>query len=308
MALQRYAQIISATLAVSLGSLAWSGFFPGQSPTNFVSNVFLADQRQRKTVTPRLLQLVASSDSQYQLADDSAFNTVIEERPDPQMEKKYNDRFGINKDACMQYKCDWNVSRCEKANEDYYSPDAMNPPCCVDILRQINRAFDKEMNELGLDYTVMFGSLLGLMRSGDIIPWTGDNDYLVPGHVLKQITEKWNEARSGLSLVHIYVYRLCVNENFMDGKLIKWKMADRYKRKNIFSRKIPYADLYGGYSYTGNATNIVTSGTPFYAFEPSCCVPVADIWPSSRAKFGEYELNVPSNAEYILASLFGPDW
>ncbi len=104
------------------------------------------------------------------------------------------------------------------------------PPCCVDVLRRINRAFSAEMCELGLgapgsagDYAAIFGLLLGIARHNDVIPWSNDGDVVVLETTMAAMVELWDAGRSGLSLIRDGIYRMCANENFLGGRLTRWE-------------------------------------------------------------------------------------
>ena len=55
--------------------------------------------------------------------------------------------------------------------------DGPTKPCCVHILRDMAKAFDDVMCELGLEYFASYSMVLGLTRADKLIPWTSDNDY-----------------------------------------------------------------------------------------------------------------------------------
>ena len=242
----------------------------------------------------------------------------------------FDDLVGTTSNDCLQYSCDWDLARCtpdsnNTAIEDYYHPNATEAPCCVDILRQLNKNFDEEMCAIGLDYTVMFGSLLGLQRGNDLIPWSNDNDYLVHVKTIKAMIEFWNATRSGISLVHQDIYRMCANKHLLGGKLNKWEVRNATsllasKKKRLWTREIPYIDLYAGFDFyksnsatvrRSNDKNATTSETRQheFAFQPFCCMSYQDIWPSAKVMVrGDYEMNFPAKPLQVLHGLYGPDW
>jgi hypothetical protein len=54
-----------------------------------------------------------------------------------------------------------NITKCDNPLATNF--DGPDPPCCVHILRDIAREFDRVMCYLGLEYLPAFGMLLGLM-------------------------------------------------------------------------------------------------------------------------------------------------
>ena len=115
---------------------------------------------------------------------------------------------------------------------DNFAPtnfDGPDPPCCVHILRDMSREFDRAMCHLGLEYFPAFGMLLGLTRADKLIPWTIDNDYIVTKRTLAAMEDLWDSAshlNHGVGFHHNQVYRLCVTPSFADGKLLRWKASE----------------------------------------------------------------------------------
>ena len=79
---------------------------------------------------------------------------------------------------CLKFECDRDIDRCDTMEPTNYN-DPSSKPCCVHVLRDMAKAFDDVMCELGLEYYASYGMLLGLIRADKLIPWTADNDYIV---------------------------------------------------------------------------------------------------------------------------------
>ena len=252
---------------------------------------------------------------------------------------------------CLHFDCDWDLMRCaptsnlssssantssNEREEDYYHPNATQAPCCNDIMRQLNKYFDKEMCTLGLDYVTIFGSLLGLTRSRDVIPWSGDNDYLVLESTMATMNEHWNATRSGISLLYHGIYRMCINNHFLGGQLLEWEIKSAlppgWGGRSPIDHSRPYIDLYVGAERIRNTTNKLdeeydntsfkqnredsittfentTINTErYFAFQPGCCIHYECIWPSTRLVVGNYEMNMPAQPSCVLTGLYGPNW
>merc|ERR1740139_1826390 len=87
---------------------------------------------------------------------------------------------------CLTFNCTTSESCDNYLPTNYDGPD---PPCCASVLRDMARIFDDTMCDLGLDYVAAMGTLLGLVRSDRLIPWTSDNDYLVPPNSMKAMVD-----------------------------------------------------------------------------------------------------------------------
>merc|ERR1719161_1841409 len=59
----------------------------------------------------------------------------------------------------------------------------------VDALRKLLRGTKSFLGKLGIDYMLYGGSAIGQYRCGDVLPWDGDNDVLVPRKDLLKMHE-----------------------------------------------------------------------------------------------------------------------
>ncbi|KAJ7393329.1 hypothetical protein OS493_006299 [Desmophyllum pertusum] len=59
-------------------------------------------------------------------------------------------------------------------------PGIASPICCSAVLGKMLKDFKSALDTLGLEYRIVYGTLLGAVRSQAIIPWTQDVDIAVP--------------------------------------------------------------------------------------------------------------------------------
>ena len=59
-------------------------------------------------------------------------------------------------------------------------PSIAAPICCSAVLGNMLRDFKWALNTLGVEYRVVYGTLLGAVRSHSVIPWTHDIDIALP--------------------------------------------------------------------------------------------------------------------------------
>ena len=149
-------------------------------------------QRQLTIVDPKTVHLRSSSplttlvksdaedlQSRHQcplreLPDISSWQAPEEFNKRPSPRTMYHSEWDNN---CLKFECDRDIDRCDTMEQTNY--EGPTKPCCVHILRDMAKAFDDVMCELGLEYYASYGMLLGLIRADKLIPWTADNDYIV---------------------------------------------------------------------------------------------------------------------------------
>ena len=140
-------------------------------------------QRQLTIVDPKTVHLRSSSPLttlvKSDAEDQSRHQCPLRELPDIkawQTPKKEEFRVGWDTN-CLKFECDRDIDRCDTMEPTNY--EGPTKPCCVHVLRDMAKAFDDVMCELGLEYYASYGMLLGLIRADKLIPWTSDNDYIV---------------------------------------------------------------------------------------------------------------------------------
>jgi len=197
---------------------------------------------------------------------------------------------------CLTFKCTTSDS-CDNYLPTNY--DGPNPPCCNNVLRDMARIFDDTMCDLGLDYVAAFGTLLGLVRSDRLIPWTSDNDYIVLPNSMNAMVDLWDANATGMSLIFQGIPRLCATSKFAEGKLQRWNMTA--KSQELCFAGSPYIDLY-----------VSTKMSDLLTFMPivPCIYKMSEIWPSNRVKVYNktFYQNYPAKPEQVLIKNYGKDW
>ena len=207
---------------------------------------------------------------------------------------------------CLFFHCSSDIAKCDNTLATNY--DGPDQPCCVHVLRDMARIFDEEMKELELDYAVTFGTLLGLRRADKIIPWTADNDFLIPSRdVANAMVAGWDVKKTGLAHLHQGINRMCVTPDFYGGKLQKWSYhvdEDTAASVLLYNRGFPYIDFYVG------EKRIFGRDEVFNEFAIGCKHLYRDVVPSRRAMFynNSFALNIPANPEQILRTHYGRNW
>ena len=85
-------------------------------------------------------------------------------------------------DSCIRLRC-VRTARCHHPSHSA-SIDQLSPHqphfCCVDLLLLLLAELSSFLNERSVPHSLMWGSLLGSLRSEDVIPWTADGDLALP--------------------------------------------------------------------------------------------------------------------------------
>ena len=193
---KHHASIFLALLSIVLISCTYLSV--NDSPLNEQNHRSTTHQRQLTIVDPKTVHLRSSSplialvksdvvvvDDQLAAAaatDQRHQSCPLRELPDitswqtPEGFKRPVPRSGWDTN-CLKFQCDTDIERCDTMEPTNY--DGPTKPCCVHVLRDMAKAFDDVMCELGLEYYASYGMLLGLTRADKLIPWTSDNDYIV---------------------------------------------------------------------------------------------------------------------------------
>ena len=295
--------------------------------------IVVNDKHGMLPLNPTLV--VAPSSSQHVSDEGETYKSLDLAMYDPRKSTPPVDRKKITQsldDAnCLFFKCTKNVVACDNNYPTDY--DGEEPPCCVHIMRDVGRLFVAEMSRIGLDYTVTFGTLLGLMRSNRLIPWTGDMDYLIPSKAVAKactsmfgvrlniaiaayegrklctarnaMVHLWDTKKTGMSHIFQWINRMCLTHDFADGKLAKFNvtMPDLKSRKQVWKGGYPYVDFYVG-KYHRKFPDEFDTG-----FQ-GCRHKKSDIFPTKKALFYNNTLSqrIPANPETILRTYYGTNW
>ena len=209
-----------------------------------------------------------------------------------------NDMIASN---CLFYNCTTDLNQCNNALPTNF--DGPSPPCCTHILRDMARVFDDAMCSLGLDYAVGFGTLLGLRREHRIIPWTIDNDYIIPSKdVASAMVSLWDSKKTGMAHIFQGINRMCVTPDFAGGELAKkWSLnKPPHHQKALDLAGFAYIDFYLGYNDTSALFNTIGRCQHLYS----------DIFPTKRELVynGAFAQRFPANSEQLLRTFYGKEW
>jgi len=226
----------------------------------------------------------------------------------------YDELYSNSMDSCIDFQCTSDVEKCNNVHLTNYDNSNGEPPCCTHILRDMLHTFDTEMSNIGINYFVGFGTLLGLIRNELVIPWTIDNDIVIENvQTLFVMSKLWNAQSTGLQLIYPKMGkrlrgfpRMCITSNFANGKLNKWKIPTPVRHNGevrpFSSRGFPYLDIYFG----KDQHDVELFGGEYMG----CKHYQTDVYPTQRRYVyqGQFALNFPQKPEALLERYYGLDW
>ena len=222
-------------------------------------------------------------------------------------QKPYNEGTQESRyENCLRFTCDWeNHTRCN--NWEPTNLDGPKPPCCVHILRDMAKAFDNAMCELGFEYFVSYGMLLGLVRDDKLIPWTMDNDYIATEQTLAAMMalteeEKFVFDKYGIDFLYDNFFRVCLTHDFMDGKLAEnWIDTNETRLQGWYPLIYPYADIFIAREEASGSYMVdeLDCAHPMHTFRPLRRTPVYN---------NSFSLSLPNRPEEAISVVYGPNW
>ena len=154
-----------------------------------------------------------------------------------------------------------------------------------------------------LEYYVFYGTLLGLVRDGDLLEKDDDVDFQINRKHLTTVIERFNHVP----------YHLSLKNNIHDSAIIE----DVIHNYTIFfqqaSRKQGDTNTYIDMVFYEIGNNVVIDrwnflGSPYYP-EHHMHIPKDFIFPIQKKTYDKYgEINFPAQPEKCLEFLYGPKW
>eukprot|EP01128_Nolandella_sp_AFSM9_P001601 TRINITY_DN1182_c0_g1_i1.p1 TRINITY_DN1182_c0_g1~~TRINITY_DN1182_c0_g1_i1.p1 ORF type:complete len:261 (-),score=32.91 TRINITY_DN1182_c0_g1_i1:38-820(-) len=185
--------------------------------------------------------------------------------------------------------------------------DGPEPPCFTHVLRDMMREISAFLIEYNVEHYFGWGSLLGLVREDKLIPWTADNDLMIPYTELARFYQNENRMMDvlrsrGISFLRLGSHRMCFNTAYLGGKL-EGRWGDYsgfgYRKGDHY----PYTDLF--------VTKTVTqkNGETGRYFN-SCFIPDNLVYPlRERLVYNNtFSIKVPANPEGWLERIYGKRW
>ncbi|XP_054723639.1 ribitol 5-phosphate transferase FKRP-like [Uloborus diversus] len=209
--------------------------------------------------------------------------------------KLYGD-FGIKKIIYPASKVEWhgctkNTARCfgTVLNDmpEYLFEGRWTPPCCLENLRQTARYVFSILNKCEVRYWLEGGSLLGAVRTGDIIPWDYDVDIGIYQDDIKKCEWLKNSLEQSIIDTQGFVW-----EKAREGDFIRVQFSEANHL---------HVDIFPFYSRNGT----MTKNTWFPTHKQDMEFPEHYLKPLYKIKFVGVITTAPNNYREFLELKFG---
>ncbi|XP_046845519.1 fukutin-related protein-like, partial [Xenia sp. Carnegie-2017] len=192
------------------------------------------------------------------------------------------------------YGCRKETSRCFGTVVDdmpeYIYNGQWTPPCCMRHLKETMRYVFKIFNECGISYWLEGGSLLGAVRSKDIIPW----DYDVDVGIYKHDVIKCKQLQKIEESSH---------KKYLDNEGFLWEKANEgeFYRVQFSDMNHLHVDIFPFYERNGT----MTKDTWFETHRQDAEFPAHFLKPLETLEFAGIQASVPNNYREFLEMKFG---
>lgn len=185
----------------------------------------------------------------------------------------------------------WNKLFMRPVNNKPFSDDVWTPKYKSMVMNMLNNSI-QICRKHGMEIVATYGTLLGQIRHGDLIPWDDDLDVCINKEHIDQIWKLEKEFKKhnikitedktldGYSYIKLY----SINEPKIIGGNWSW----------------PFIDVFT-YEISGDTISISDAG-------PTYKVKTSDFLPLRTNLLGNVPISVPNNPDNILNNLYGSNW
>jgi molybdopterin/thiamine biosynthesis adenylyltransferase len=192
----------------------------------------------------------------------------------------------INQKIRPNYKCSANTKRCfdnklsPYCKYEYFGEDT--PICCATHLYNILKDVTKVLEKNNLEYFVSFGTLLGAVRHGGLIPWDTDTDIIIPDNKKEEYLKLLQKELGD----KYYIKE--TKEKDVVGSVI---------RVNLSKVNTLHLDMF---TYFEKDNNLV--------FDKKVTIPKNEIFPLSKVNFYQSKFFAPKETEKHIERIYGKDY
>jgi len=153
----------------------------------------------------------------------------------------------------------------------------------------------KCLTELDVEFFPIYGSLLGLIRNGGLIPWDDDMDICIERNNFHKILD--NKHKFEKYGIDVYIKNPVLFEN----NYLKLHYKDGNKIPG-YDWSWPFIDVFG-YTEDGDTVKIEDN-----SLKIENIIDKKDLFPFRTNTFEDIPFNIPNNVDNILNKLYGDNW
>lgn len=176
-----------------------------------------------------------------------------------------------------------------------------------DILSTIVEKTQSVLDTRGERMVAMYGTLLGIVRHGDIIPWDDDADFFASDTVLKDMYAHRDELEVyGMGMVKKYIVNMkyfykvyMLNEPRIPGKSWSWPFIDLFPC-TLQSKPLKQ---YSGGTLQHTTLHVMDTSYPFIIK-----IDRKDWYPLKKVPFLKTYTWIPQHSNRILNNMHGKGW
>jgi len=218
---------------------------------------------------------------------------------------------------CLPFDCNRDEVKCNNNNPTDFSGkagDNKTAPCCTHLMRDLLVEIKTILDGTQKDWFIHYGTLLGAVRTGNIIPWTADVDVAISKEAWEYLQNPdvkrliWNKGFNYFEDTDRYgaMGRLCFAKHWHNGILTKWPKVLPTTGKNsaYYDHVVGYLDMYF----------ITTPRSPMFQqlyVETSrgpCPFLKEWIWPIGRMDLFNTSFPVPAKPKTMVIQIYGEGW
>jgi len=163
----------------------------------------------------------------------------------------------------------------------------------VDLLKITTTILD----EFNIDYFLISGTLLGLKRHNDFIPFDDDIDLIVSSDIKDKVPDIMKKYNSEISLlVRDDIIKTCFKDKVIN--LNNFKIWSKHLLNKKDSYCWPFIDLFI-FEYSTDRKFI-------HFFEKDW--DIEEFFPNQRIDFNGINISIPRNPDYFLSKNYGKDY
>lgn len=299
---------IEASAAMSENVETTSSLGPQEAKNNAISGSRSAEENKLQETKASDLSLTGCTPNLVEAIDDGTggeFNSMMEDagslppprfRGDHEVLCSSDDRKQRGYSYCLPISGEKDTSRCANADRmDILLHQSPKKQCFSSVLHLLLKDVYEELKKVGFTPILTFGSLLGAVRDGGLIPFTEDVDIAYNGNIVDGEDLDQRLWRKGYHLFQYNIFRVCVAPTHP----LASQLYDA-EHPIVEDYLVPYVDLYSMEQEFGSAWSMQELKIR--------SLPNERVQPFSQVAINGEKFDTVHDPDFLLASEYGTDY